>query len=51
MVRGQNILLGGRYEAALIDPDTIVGVYEKDHRRMGFFTLSRTHGEKLAAAR
>ncbi len=51
LVRGQNILLGGLCEAALIDPDTIVGVYEKDHRRMGFFTLSRTHGEQLAAAR
>jgi hypothetical protein len=45
LVRGKNIALDGRYEAALIDSDTLVGVYEKDHRRMGFFTLSRTHGE------
>ena len=45
LVRGKNIALDGRYEAALIDPDTLVGVYEKDHRRMGFFTLSRAHGE------
>jgi hypothetical protein len=44
LVRGQNILLDGHYEAALIDHDTLVGVYEKDGRRMGFFTLSRARG-------
>jgi hypothetical protein len=35
MVRGQNILLGSHYEAALFDHDTLVGVYENDGRRMG----------------
>jgi hypothetical protein len=51
LVHGRNIILGGRYDAALIDRDTLVGVYEKDGRRMGFFRLSRAHGEKFAAAR
>jgi hypothetical protein len=46
MVQGKNIVLGGRYEAALIDPDTLAGVYEKNHVRMGFFTLSRAHGSE-----
>jgi hypothetical protein len=45
LIKGKNILLGGRYDAALIDQDTLVGVYEKDGSRMGFFRLSRAHGD------
>jgi hypothetical protein len=51
LVRGKQIRLDGHYDAALTDLDTIVGVYEHDNKRMGFFTLTRARGEKLAAAR
>jgi hypothetical protein len=48
LVQGRGIILDGRYEAILLDPDTLVGIYEHDGRRMGSFTLSRTRIEKAS---
>jgi len=30
LVVGKDLVLGGQYKAALIDPDTLAGVYEKN---------------------
>jgi hypothetical protein len=50
LVRGERIVLGGRYKAALVDPNTLVGVYENGSQTMGFFTLSRVKPVTLAMA-
>jgi hypothetical protein len=50
LVRGRDIALNGRYTAALVDQDTLAGVYEKDSRRRGFFTLSPKHDSEKPAA-
>jgi len=51
LVRGKNIVLGGRYSASFLDADTLVGTYKNEGEEGGFFTLSRVRPEKLAVAK
>jgi hypothetical protein len=50
LVRGDRIVLGGCYKAALVDPNILVGVYENGSQTMGFFTLSRVQPLALTTA-